>query len=76
MVVESDLRVLEALAGIRTLLEAQDAALASLRQQRRDEGEHGPMILRRLTDLEREVRGERQDIGRAPKATRRRPLGA
>jgi hypothetical protein len=29
-----------------------------------------------MTALEREVLGERQDIGQAPKHTRRRPLGA
>jgi hypothetical protein len=71
----SDPQVLTALDRIRALLEAQDAALAGLRQQRRDAGEHGPMILRRLTDVERLLRGEKQDIGRAPRATRRRPLG-
>jgi hypothetical protein len=72
--VEADPRVLEALAGIRALLEAQSASLATLQQQRRDQGEHAPMILRRLTDLERAIRGHQQDIGRAPRATRRYPL--
>jgi hypothetical protein len=32
------------------------------------------MILRRLTELERLVRGRAQDIGHMPRATRRHPL--
>jgi hypothetical protein len=67
-------RILEALSEIRTTLEAQSASLASLHQRRRDEGEHGLMILRRLTDLERAIHGRRQDIGRMPHTTRRQPL--
>jgi hypothetical protein len=73
MEVKADPRVLEALAGIRALLEAQSASLAALQQQRRDQGEHAPMILRRLTDLERTIRGH--DISRMPRLTRRQPLG-
>jgi hypothetical protein len=52
--------ICEALTGIRVLIEAQGARLeaqsadiARLQQQRRDEGERGPLILRRLTELER-----------------------
>jgi hypothetical protein len=67
--------VLEALTGIRALLEAQNVSLSILQQRRRDEGAHGSMILRRLTMLEREIRGRRQDIGHMPRATRRQPLG-
>jgi hypothetical protein len=66
------------LAGLDRIyaqLQAQDAVLAGLRQQRRDEGEHGPMILRRLTELERLVRGD-PGLAQAPRSTRRRPLGA
>jgi hypothetical protein len=32
------------------------------------------MILRRLVELERAIRGRQQDIGRMPRATRRHPL--
>jgi hypothetical protein len=70
----SDPKVLGALDRIHALLEGHSAALAVLQRQRRDQSEHGPMILRRLTDLERAVRGPIQDIGRMPRATRRHPL--
>jgi hypothetical protein len=64
----------EVLTGIRTILEAQSASLALLQQRRRNEGEQGSMILRRLVDLEREIRGRKQDIGRVPPLPRRQPL--
>jgi hypothetical protein len=41
----------------RTLLEVQKASLAWLQQQRRNELESEPQILKRLTELERLVRG-------------------
>jgi hypothetical protein len=71
----ADPRVLAGLDRIYTLLQAQEGALASLRQQRRDESEHGPMILRRLTEIERVVRGD-PGLAKVPRSTRRRPLGA
>jgi len=71
----ADPRVLAGLDRIHALLQAQDAVLTSLRQQRRDEGEHGPMILRRLTELGRLVRGD-PGLAQVPRSTRRRPLGA
>jgi len=68
-------RVLAALERIYAQLQAQDAVLAGLRQQRRDEGEHAPMILRRLTEIKRLMRND-PGLAKAPRATRRRPLGA
>jgi hypothetical protein len=68
--------VLAALDRIHTLLQAQDVVLAGLRQQRRDEGEWPSALMKRMAALEREVRGERQDIGRAPRMMHRRLLGA
>jgi hypothetical protein len=68
--------VLEALAGIRAQLEVHGCSLASLLKRHREEGEWPVALLKRMAALEREVRGERQDIGRPPKVTRRRPLGA
>jgi hypothetical protein len=65
---EANPEVLHTLDQIRRMLEAQDARLTRVLRV-----EHGPVILRRLTELERLVRGEAQDIGRAPRYTRRRP---
>jgi hypothetical protein len=61
--------------GIRALLEAQGVALAGLRQRHRDEGEWPLALMRRMTALERAVHGERQDISRPLRQTRRRPSG-
>jgi hypothetical protein len=61
-------RIHEVLAGLRNDVQG-------MRQQRRDQGEHGPMILRRLTELERLVRGD-PGLAQVPRSTRRRPLGA
>jgi hypothetical protein len=36
--------------------------------------EHGPLILRRLTEIERVLHQDR-DMHRPPRASRRRPLG-
>jgi hypothetical protein len=47
--------------------------MAELQQLRREAGEHSPMILRRLIELERRVRGG--DLHIPLKHTRRRPLG-
>jgi hypothetical protein len=66
--------IAEALTGIRTVLEAQEASIARLQHQRRAEGDHGPMILRRLTELERLVRGD-CGLTRPLRHTRSRPLG-
>ena len=55
---ETTIEVLQALKRIQRALAAQDARLDRLAQQKRDAGEHGPMILRRLTELERLVRGD------------------
>jgi hypothetical protein len=71
---ESHDRVLQALDGIRVLLEVQGGSLAALQQQRRDQGEIPVQILRRLTELERLVRGD-PGLAAPPKHTRRRPLG-
>jgi hypothetical protein len=73
-VAETNGKVLHALNGIRVLLESHSASLVSLQQQRRDAGEHGPMILRRLTEIERLVRGD-PGLAQAPKLSRSRPLG-
>jgi hypothetical protein len=66
------------LAGIRTLIErtlkTQSADIARLQQQRRDGNEHGPLILRRLTELERLVRGD-GGLTKPARHTRGRPLG-
>jgi len=61
-------RIHEVLAGLRSDVQG-------MRQQRRDQGEHGPMILRRLTELERLMRGD-PGLAQVPRSTRRRPLGA
>jgi hypothetical protein len=61
--------------SVRKGLKSQGAALAGLRQRYRDEGEWPLVLLRRMTALERAVHGERQDIGRPLRQTRRRPLG-
>lgn len=64
---------LRALAEIRQALKVQDAQLAHLLQQRRDAIEHVPMMLRRLTELERAIRGG--DMHVPARHTRRRSLG-
>jgi hypothetical protein len=56
------------LAEIRAAQTAQDARVTQALRT-----EHGEMILRRLVELERLERGEGEDIGRAPRYTRRRP---
>ena len=71
---ETTLEVLQALEGIQRTLATQDARIDRLAQQKRDAGEHGPMILRRLTELERLVRGD-PGLAAVPKHTPRRPLG-
>jgi hypothetical protein len=71
---ETTLEVLKALEQIQRALAAQDARFDRLAQQKRDAGEHGPMILRRLTELERLVRGD-PGLAAVPKHTPRRPLG-
>ena len=62
--VDSDVRVLRAVERLEVMLRALRGDL-----------EHGPMILRRLTELEKLVRGD-PGLAKAPRATRRRPLGA
>jgi hypothetical protein len=64
----------EELSGLRTLLETATADIARLQQQRRDGNEHGPLILRRLTELERLVRGD-GGLTKPARHTRSRPLG-
>jgi len=66
--------VINALSGIRTLIESQAAEIARLQQQRRADGEHGPMILKRLMQLERLVRGD-AGLSKPLRHTRTRPLG-
>jgi AcrR family transcriptional regulator len=66
--------VLDAVTGIETQMRLQNARLAKLEQQRQTEREHGPIILRKLTELERLVRGD-PGLARAPTASRRQPLG-
>jgi hypothetical protein len=73
LIVASSPETLHALAEIRQSLKLQDARLAHLIQQRRDAVEHVPMILRRLTELERAIRGG--DLHVPARHTRRRPLG-
>jgi len=53
----------------------QRQTLERLRQARRDAFEHAPLILRRLTELERILRGNSHDLHRPLRAPRRRPLG-
>jgi hypothetical protein len=74
VVAETPPEVREALTGIRALLEAQNALLTRLQQQRRNEHESGPAILRRLVELERLVRGD-PGLTKPPRHTRARPLG-
>ena len=62
-----DPQVLTVLTGIRRLLETQNASLLSLQQQRRDQGERSEMVLRRLVEIERMLRGRQQDVGRFPR---------
>jgi len=73
LIVASSPETLRALAEIRQALTVQDARLAHLIKERRDAAEHVPMILRRLTELERVVRGG--DMHVPARHTRRRPLG-
>jgi hypothetical protein len=61
--------VLQALTEIRRAIQAFDNRVAQMQRE-----EHGPMILRRLTALERAILGN--DIGQPPRHTRRRPLGS
>ena len=67
--------IAEALTGIRTVLEAQCAALARLKQQRREPGLYDEMILRRLVELEKLARGGDPGLTKPPRHTRARPLG-
>ena len=56
------------LEGIQRTLETQGADITRLRQ-RRDSTEHGPLILRRLTELERDRRFDadfNRDIATGP----------
>jgi hypothetical protein len=57
----------------QVLLAQVDRIEVMLRGLRRDL-EHGPMILKRLTELERLVRGD-PGLAKAPRYSRRRPLG-
>jgi hypothetical protein len=68
--------IAEALSGIRTALEAQGASLDRLHQhqRQRNEFESGSAILRRLTELERLVRGD-PSLTKPARLTRARPLG-
>jgi hypothetical protein len=66
---ESKTEVLRALARIERALSLQNARLAQATRI-----EHGDRILRRLTELERLVRGG--DLHVPPRQSRRRPLGA
>jgi hypothetical protein len=65
---------LDAVTGIETQMRLQNARLAKLEQQRQAEREHGPIILRKLTELERLVRGD-PGLARAPRISRRQLLG-
>ena len=64
----------EELAGLRTLLREQNEQIAEIRQHRRDERESGPLILRRLVELEKLVRGD-PGLSRPARHSRARPLG-
>jgi hypothetical protein len=55
------------------VLVAVDRLEGMLRSLRRDL-EHGPMILKRLTEIERAIRGD-PGLARMPRHSRRRPLG-
>ena len=70
---ETTIEVLKALEQIQHALKLQSERLAGLQQQRRNEYESGPAILRRLVELECLVRGG--DLHIPLKATRARPLG-
>ena len=54
--------------------EAQGVDIARLQQQQRAPGEYDQMILRRLTEIERLVRGD-PGLTKPPRHTRARPLG-
>jgi hypothetical protein len=73
-VAETPPEVLAALARIHAALAAQNALLVRQQQQRRNEYESGPAILRRLVELERLVRGD-PGLSKPPRHTRTRPLG-
>ena len=60
---DSDVRVLQAVERLERMLRGLRGDL-----------EHQPQILRRLTELERLVRGD-PGLARVSRATRRRPLG-
>ena len=66
--------VLRELGRIRGALEVQNVILTRLHQQRQYAMEHGPLILRRLTEIERVLHQDR-DMHWPPRASRRRPLG-
>ena len=71
-------RLEQAIAGVTapaTLEERLAQEIAMLAQVRRDEAELLVPILKRLTAIERMLRGSDGDIGRFPKHSRRRPLG-
>jgi len=65
----------EAVAEQRREIAEQRATLELLRQTRRDAFEHAPLILKRLTEIERVLRVNDHDLHRPPRASRRRPLG-
>ena len=73
LIVASSPEALRALAEIRQALKVQDARLSHLIQQHREAVDHVPMILRRLTELERVILGG--DMHVPARHTRRRPLG-
>jgi predicted transcriptional regulator len=66
--------ILDAVNGIETQIRLQNARLAKIEHQRQAEREHGPIILRKLTELERLVRAD-PGLARAPRPSRRQPLG-
>jgi hypothetical protein len=69
----SDEAVLQALATIKGLLEKQNVSLTQMCQQRRNEHESLPAVLRRIVEIERLLKSTELHI--AARHTRRRPLG-
>ena len=61
-------------AALATEIRRLGDEVARLRQQRRNEHETLPALLRRLTEIERLLTGS--DLHVPTRATRRRPLGA
>jgi integrase len=72
VIAAADPRVLQAIEAFERALAGMQQAL---QQRLRDDGEWPGRLMRRMAEIEREVRGAAQDIGKPTRHTRRRPLG-